>query len=163
MLNFLKNESNYTYTENGGTAFRSSGSFCLDMFFKAGAMRNSTAQEIETAVTRAYAEDPDKTMKIIFFARDARGGLGERRFFRCAVSALVKTAPRAVEKNIPMFAEYGRFDDLCVLIGTSLENAAITVIREQLNTDMAAMNANRPASLLAKWLPSVNTSSKETR
>ena len=163
MLNYLKNESNMAYTENGGTAYRSTESFCLDMFFKAGAMRNSTAKEIADVVTRAYAEDPDKTMKIIFFARDARGGLGERRFFRCAVSALVKTAPKAVEKNIPLFAEYGRFDDLCVLLGTPLENAAAKEIKAQLDKDIAAMNAKGQASLLAKWLPSVNASSKDTR
>lgn len=163
MLNFLKKESNTTYTENGGTAYRSTESYCLDMFFKAGAMRNSTAQEIADTVIRAYAENPDKTMKIIFFARDARGGLGERRFFRIAISALVKTAPEAVKKNIPLFAEYGRFDDLCVLLGTPLEVDAVSVIKAQLNTDMAAMAAGEKVSLLAKWLPSVNTSSKETR
>lgn len=163
MLNFLKNESNNTYTENGALAYRSTQSFCLDMFFKAGAMRNSSPAEISDMVTRAYAEDPDKTMKIIFFARDARGGLGERRFFRCAVSALVKIAPRAVEKNIPLFAEYGRFDDLCVLLGTPIENAAASEIKAQLNKDIAAMVDKKPASLLAKWLPSVNTSSQETR
>ena len=163
MLNLLKKESNITHTENGGTAYRSSESYCLDMFFKAGAMRNSSAEEIADTVIRAYTEDPDKTMKIIFFARDARGGLGERRFFRCAVSALVNTAPEAVEKNIPLFAEYGRYDDLCILIGTPLENAAVKVIKSQLEKDMAAMRENKPASLLAKWLPSVNTSSKATR
>ena len=163
MLNFLKKESNLTYTENGGTAYRSSESFCLDMFFKAGAMRNSTADEISAAVNRAYAENPDKTMKIIFFARDARGGLGERRFFRIAVSALVKTAPEAVRKNIHLFAEYGRFDDLCVLIGTPLENDAAAIIKARLDKDTAAMYSGKPASLLAKWLPSVNASSKETR
>lgn len=163
MLNFLKKESNTTYTENGGTAYRSTESYCLDMFFKAGAMRNSSAQEIADTVFRAYAENPDKTMKIIFFARDARGGLGERRFFRIAIAALVKTAPDAVKKNIPMFAEYGRFDDLCVLLGTPLEGDAVSVIKAQLNTDMAAMTADEKVSLLAKWLPSVNASSKETR
>jgi len=163
MLNYLKNENNYTYTENGGTAYSSTNSFCLDMFFKAGAMRNSTAEEIADVVTRAYAEDPDKTMKIVFFARDARGGLGERRFFRCAVSALVKTAPKAVEKNIPMFAEYGRYDDLCVLLGTPLENAAAKEIRTQLDKDITAMKRNGQVSLLAKWLPSVNASSQDTR
>lgn len=163
MLNFLKKESNTTYTEKGGTAYRSTESYCLDMFFKAGAMRNSSAQEIADTVVRAYAENPDKTMKIIFFARDARGGLGERRFFRIAIAALVKTAPEAVKKNIPLFAEYGRFDDLCVLLGTPLEDDAVSVIKAQLNTDMAAMVAGEKASLLAKWLPSVNTSSKETR
>ncbi|MCR4794409.1 MAG: DUF2828 family protein [Ruminococcus sp.] len=163
MLNFLKKESNLTYTENGGTAYRSTTSFCLDMFFKAGAMRNSTAEEIADVVTRAYAEDPDKTMKIVFFARDARGGLGERRFFRCAVSALIKTAPKAIEKNIPMFAEYGRYDDLCVLLGTPLEKAAAKEIKAQLDKDIAAMKRNGQASLPAKWLPSVNASSKDTR
>ena len=133
------------------------------MFFKAGAMRNSTAKDIEDIVIRAYTEDPDKTMKIVFFARDARGGLGERRFFRCAISVLVKIAPKAVEMNIPLFAEYGRYDDLCILLGTPLEAAAANVIKEQLNKDIASMNQNGQVSLLAKWLPSVNASSKETR
>ena len=162
-LNGLKKESNMTYTENGGTAYCSSESFCLDMFFKAGAMRNSSPKEIADTVTRAYAEDPDKTMKIVFFARDARGGLGERRFFRCAVSALVNFAPEAVRKNIPLFAEYGRYDDLCVLLGTPLEKDAAAEIKSQLDRDTAAMFAGEKASLLAKWLPSVNTSSQATR
>lgn len=63
-------------------------------------MRNSSDEEIAAMVTRAYAEAPDKTMKIIFFARN---GMGERRFFRSAISALVSIAPVAVEKNIPPF------------------------------------------------------------
>lgn len=163
MLNFLKNESNIAYTENGSTAFKSTESCCLDMFFKAGAMRNSTAEEIVDVVTRAYAEDPDKTMKIVFFARDARGGLGERRFFRIAIATLVKTASEAVKKNLCLFAEYGRFDDLCVLLGTSLEKEVVEMIDAQLRLDKAAMAAGEKASLLAKWLPSVNASSKATR
>ena len=139
MLNFLKKESNTAHTENGGIAYRSTESYCLDMFFKAGAMRNSSEQEIAETVIRAYAEDPDKAMKIIFFARDARGGLGERRFFRIAISALVKTDAAAVNKNIGLFAEYGRFDDLCVLLGTALEKDAAETINTQLCQDMAAM------------------------
>ena len=163
MLNFLKKEANMTLTENGGTAFRSSESFCLDMFFRAGAMRNSSEEEIANIVIRAYAEDPDKTMKTVFFARDARGGLGERRFFRCAISALADFAPESVRKNIPLFAEYGRYDDLCILLGTELEKDAAGVIITQLQKDIKAMQENQPASLLAKWLPSVNASSKDTR
>ena len=163
MLNYLKEESNLTATENGGTAYLSSESFCLDLFFKAGAMRGASAGDISNAVIRAYAEDPDKTMKIIFFARDARGGLGERRFFRTAVASLVSAAPGSVRKNIPLFAEYGRFDDLLVLIGTPLEGAAVDFIRSQLDRDIDAMKSGKPASLLSKWLPSVNTSSGEAR
>ncbi|MCR5167864.1 MAG: DUF2828 family protein [Oscillospiraceae bacterium] len=163
MLELLKRENDLTYTENGGTAYRSSQSFCLDMFFRAGAMRNSTEKEIADTVARAFAEDPDKTMKIIFFARDARGGLGERRFFRCAVSALISISPDSVVKNLPLFAEYGRYDDLCVLLGTPVESAAAEVIKERLESDIAAMYNGGKASLLAKWLPSVNASAKSTR
>ncbi|MCR5540959.1 MAG: DUF2828 family protein [Ruminococcus sp.] len=163
MLNFLKKEANLTFTENGGTAYRSSESFCLDMFFKAGAMRNSSEEEIAQTVIRAYTANPDKTMKTIFFARDARGGLGERRFFRCAISALADFAPESVKKNIPLFAEYGRYDDLCILLGTELEKDAASIIITQLQKDIKAMQENQPASLLAKWLPSVNASSKDTR
>ncbi|MCR5109478.1 MAG: DUF2828 family protein [Ruminococcus sp.] len=166
MLNFLdamKKTTNLTHTENGGTAYRSSESYCLDMFFKAGAMRNAKPKDIADTVTRAFAEDPDKTMKIVFFARDARGGLGERRFFRCAVSALVNIAPDAVRKNIPLFAEYGRYDDLCVLLGTPLEKDAVKAVKSRLDEDKKAMANGEKASLLAKWMPSANASSKETR
>lgn len=163
MLNCLKKQAALTNTENGALTNSHSGSFCLDLFFEAGAMRNVPEEEIAAAVTRAFAEDRAKTMKIIFFARDVRGGLGERRFFRTAVKALADYAPEAVERNIPYFAEYGRFDDLCVLLGTQCENAAVNEIKKQLDSDLEAMSKDENISLLAKWLPSVNTSSEETR
>lgn len=163
MLQFLKTESDRTYTENGALTNRTSGSFCLDLFFKAGAMRTASDSEIANAVTRAFAEDPVKTLKIVFFARDVRGGLGERRFFSVAVKALAAAAPDAVNRNVHFFAEYGRFDDLLSLLGTQCEDAAFAVIENRLNSDLAAFGRGEPVSLLAKWLPSVNTSSEQAR
>lgn len=163
MLNFINNEMNKTLTLNGALTNRTSGSFCLDLFFRAGAMRSASEEEIAAAVSRAYAEDPVKAMKIVFFARDARGGLGERRFFRAAVKALAAYAPAAVERNIPLFAEYGRYDDLCALLGTQCESKAVEVIRGRLNEDVRSMENGGQVSLLAKWLPSVNTSSAAAR
>lgn len=163
MLNFLNSESNRTYTENGALTNRTSGNFCLDLFFKAGAMRGASEQEIADVVTRAYAEDPVKTLKIVFFVRDVRGGLGERRFFSAAVRTLAGTAPEAVNRNIRFFAEYGRFDDLLALLGTQCESAALEVIKIRLDDDLAAFERGEPVSLLAKWLPSVNTSSEKAR
>lgn len=163
MLKFLTNESDRAYTENGALTNRTSGSFCLDLFFKAGAMRGASEHDIANAVTRAYAEDPVKTLKIVFFARDIRGGLGERRFFSVAVKTLANIAPEAVDRNVRFFAEYGRFDDLLSLLGTACERAALDVIKSRLNEDLAAFERGEPISLLAKWLPSVNTSSKRAR
>lgn len=162
-LNSMINNSNKGLTYNGAVTNRSSGKFCLDLFFAAGAMRSSSEEEIAAAVTRAYAEDPVKTMKIVFFARDARGGLGERRFFRVAVKALARFAPEAVERNIPYIAEFGRYDDLLTLLDTQCADKAMEVISERLNMDIASMREGGKVSLLAKWLPSVNASSKATR
>lgn len=163
MLNFLKKETNLTYTENGALTHSSTGSCCLDLFFGAGAMRNAEEKRIARAVIEAYTENPSATMKIIFYARDARGGLGERRFFRTAMKTLSKFAPDAVKRNIPFFAEYGRFDDLFILLGTKCEKEAVSEIQKQFNADINAMQKNEPVSLLAKWLPSVNASSAETK
>lgn len=162
-LNSLFNNSNETYTENGAKAFASTGSDCLDLFFAAGALRSAGEDKICALVTRAYAEDPAKTMKIVFFARDVRGGLGERRFFRIAMRCLAETAPKSVELNIPNIAEYGRYDDLCVLLDTPCARAAAKEIKERLDADVRSMNEGKPVSLLAKWLPSVNASSADTR
>lgn len=161
----LKNESARTLTENGGIAYRTTSNECLDLFFKAGAMRNCTEEDISAAVIRAFTENETKTMKIIFYARDITDGLGERRFFRVAVRTLAGYAPGAVKRNIPNFAEYGRYDDLCALIGTPCEAEAVAEIKRVLDTDIRtlAVSPDSGVSLLGKWLPSVNASSKQTR
>ncbi len=163
MLDFLKKENNLTLTENGALTHSTTENYCLDLFFRAGAMRNADKKDISGAVIRSYAEDPEKTMKIIFYARDVRGGLGERRFFRTAIKTLSSFAPEAVKRNIPYVAEYGRFDDLLTLLDTPCESEAVAEIKKQLDSDIAAMNNNENVSLLAKWLPSVNASAENTR
>ena len=126
-------------------------------------MRDADEKDISNVVIRAYVENPEKTMKILFYVRDVRQGLGERRFFRTAIKALLRYYPDAVERNIPFFAEYGRYDDLMTVIGSSCESTAIDEIKKQLNADIEAMQKNENVSLLAKWLPSVNASSVETK
>lgn len=163
MLKFLKKENNLTYTENGALTHSTTENNCLDLFFRAGAMRNADENDISKAVIRSYVEDPEKTMKIIFYARDIRGGLGERRFFRTAIKTLSIFAPDAVKRNIPYFAEYGRYDDLVILLDTPCESEAVAEIKKQLDSDLEAMNNNENVSLLAKWLPSVNASADSTR
>jgi len=162
MLSFLKEEANKTRTENGAVTYRSTQSECLDLFATIGALRRESDSEINDRFLRAYAEDADLAMKTLFFARDIRGGLGERRVFRTILTWLAVNAPQSVEKNIPYIAEYGRYDDLLVLMGTSCESAVLERISEQLSADRAALETNQPVSLLAKWLPSVNASNANT-
>lgn len=159
MLNFLKKEANRTVTENGAATHVSTMSHCLDLFATIGAIRAADEQEIIARFVRAFAENADIAMKILFFGRDARGGLGERRVFRVIIRYLANNPPEALRKNIALIPEYGRFDDLVSLIGTACEKDAMQVIRKQLEADLAS---DAEVSLLAKWLPSVNASNGET-
>ena len=126
MLNELKAQSNLKYTRNGALTHETSYSYCLDLFFQAGAMRSRSENDIETAVIRAFAEDPAAAMKILFFARDVRGGLGERSVFRILLKYMADKYPEAVRPNLDLVGVYGRYDDLYCLIGTKLENTIIT-------------------------------------
>lgn len=163
MLYELKMEANRTFTENGGAAFRSTGNHCLDLFSFAGAFRQQDEGKIIHAFTRAYAENPDYAMKILFYARDIREGLGEKRFFRVALRYAAAAYPASVIRNIPLIAEYGRFDDLLSLLYTPCEEAVGRYIKSVLQEDMDHMAAGQPISLLGKWLPSVNTTSSDIR
>ena len=155
MLKFLKKEANMTYTENGAATYRSTQSECLDLFATIGALRRESDEEITNRFLRAYAEDADLAMKTLFFARDIRGGIGERRVFRTILKWLASNEPQSLEKNIQYIAEYGRYDDLLALMGTTCEGKALQYIKKQLAADCAALESGDSVSLLAKWLPSL--------
>ena len=74
---------NQAFTENGDQAFKSTGSACLDYFSLAGAMRFNLKHAL-TLFMKSYFENPLLTIKILFYIRDIRGGLGERDIFRCS-------------------------------------------------------------------------------
>lgn len=159
MLKFLKKEANRAYTENGAAAYATSCSDCLDLFAAVGALRGAPGEDITGRFMRAYAENPDAAMKILFFARDVRGGLGERRVFRTVLGWLAANQPDSVRKNIAAVPEFGRWDDLLTLMGTVCESDALACIKKQLAADLDAADRGGEVSLLAKWLPSVNASS----
>lgn len=162
MLQYLKQESNKTFTENGAATLKTTQSDCLDLFATIGAIRRESDEEIIARFMRAFAEDKDIAMKLLFFARDIRGGLGERKVFRVCLKWLSYNAPETVHKNLSYISEYGRFDDLLVLFDTPVEKDMLDLIRDQLRKDIEAMNNNEEVSLLGKWLPSVNASNANT-
>ena len=131
MLSALKRESNKAYTENGALSNRSTGSHCLNFFAACGALRSIDETAQLRLFVRAYAEDRILAMRILFYARDIREGLGERDLFRNVLSWLADKRPHSVIKNIPFIAEYGRWDDVLFLLGTPCETAALQVIHNQ--------------------------------
>ena len=162
MLEYLKKEANTAYTENGAVSNATTGSDCLDLFASIGALRRASDEEMITRFVRAYTENRDAAMKLLFFARDIRGGLGERRVFRVILRWLACNEPSSVRKNLARVAEYGRYDDLLTLMGTPCEAEMLNLLKAQFEADNAALENGGEVSLLAKWLPSVNASNPET-
>ncbi|MEW8963233.1 DUF2828 family protein [Paraclostridium dentum] len=159
----LKQEYNYTTTENGAIALKSTNSALLDLFGEIGALRKRTDNEIEAKFIKAFVEDKLLATKMAFYARDIRGGLGERRVFRIILRYLANIHPEIVVKNLSNIPFYGRWDDLYVLVGTPVERDMWNLIRRQLQEDLTNMANRKPVSLMGKWLKSVNTSSPESR
>ena len=153
---------NKACTENGDTAYRTSLSHCLDYFSLAGALRGKYPL-VTSLFLKAYHEDPQKAVKLLFYTRDIRSGLGERGLFRYLLNYLANINPNITDQLIPYIPEYGRYDDLLSLLKTPSEPATVSFIEKQLREDKKNKAEGKPISLLSKWLPSINTSNGEAR
>ena len=158
-MNGLVDNTNFTLTENGGVTHVTTKSDLLDMFAMGAAMRKRSDEDVILMFRKAYRENPVYALKCLFYIRDVRGGQGERRFFRVVMRDLAKQDTAAVVRNMRHIPEFGRWDDLYVFEGTPAEADAFAFIKEQLNLDVQC----KAPSLLAKWLKSENTSSRESR
>ena len=162
MANFVdavKNAQNFTYTEKGAGTYTTSMSGILDLFGLGGAYRTRDERDCIRLFSKAWAEDQTLALKCLFYLRDVRGGQGERRFFKVCLHDLAITNPDVVRRNLENVVEYGRWDDLYCLMGTSLESDVFALFNKQLRLDMTC----KIPSLLAKWLKSENASSHDTK
>ena len=158
----LEEVNNYTYTENGAVAYNSTGNKVLDAFGSLGAMKDSPVNQILDTFYDAFNEDRVLAMRLLFYIRDIRGGQGMRRVFRVILSSLAKTHPQYVINNLDNILFFGRGDDYLCLINTPCEMAMVKEISKILSEDIKSVKNGGSCSLLAKWLPSENTSSKAT-
>lgn len=160
---YMKRYQNCSVTENGAVGYRTTTHALLDLNFMVSSLRNRDEEFIINEFVKAYYESPKYAVKWLFFLRDILEGMGERRTFRICMKYLVKSHPEIAKAVMRLIPEYGRYDDLFVFVGTNLSDDVCDFMKEQLEHDLAAMKENKPISLLAKWLPSVNTSSQEAR
>lgn len=159
LLNGLKNQSNFGYTENGAVKHLTTKSMLLDMFAMGAAYRSRSDADCILLFKNAYEENPEYALKCLFYIRDVRGGQGERRFFRVCMNWLAKNDAAAAERNMEYVAEFGRWDDLYTFVDTPLSVEALELIKKQFILDLSC----ETPSLLAKWMKSENASSKETK
>lgn len=159
MLEAIKKQLNTKFTENGAEAYSSTMNGILDMFAFGASYRQRSDADVVTLFQNALLQDEILAMKCLFWIRDVRGGAGERRFFRVCMKWLAQNYPEIAKRNIIHIPEYGRFDDLYIFVDTPLQDDAMKILCDQLQTD----NISNFPSLAGKWAKSCNTSSAESR
>ena len=138
-------------TVNGMKARNSTANACVDLFYNIGASRG---KNIVPAFTAAYVENRDIALRIAQWARDVRGGSGERELFRQILTHLEKTAPKDAELLMKKIPEIGRFDDLLVFKTPTLKWEAFNLLGNHLREGNA---------LAAKWTPRKGELAREIR
>ena len=179
-----------SYTANDGTAYRTSGSTLVDLNFSVpalrqvavdfygkskhnryfyGAHRSMDAVEALRLFITSYDEDPLYTMKWLMYARHIKLGLGERDVFRMILTKIGDLHPEMALQFIigTELWNYGRWDDvLRIFFDTTsgiLHDGLGELITNQFRRDVMGCGLGDSISLLAKWMPSNNTSSKQKR
>ena len=147
----VRNTPADSLTANGMVTLDHSGDELTTLFFAIGSSRG---KDLSAQFERAYQSNPLLAVRSLFWARDVRGGAGERDTFRKLLAKLVELHPEIARKVIGFVGEYGRWDDLTVLENTKLESDALEVIASALKADN---------SLCAKWTPRQGTFANKLR
>ena len=154
-LKAMKEDMNYTLTENSGITHKSTMSDVLDMFAMGGSMRSRSDNDVIHMFKKAYEENSTLALRCLFYLRDVRGGAGERRFFRVCYKWLAENYYEEAKNLIPYVAEYGRYDDLFVLFDTPIKIDMLMYIDK-------IIHENKDP-LIYKWMPSINASSLNSK
>lgn len=129
-------------THNGMATLRTSTDHCVDLFFMIGASRK---KDITAQFEQAYKQEPELALRILQWARDIRGGSGERDTFRSIMKYMVSKHPQHARAILAKIPEIGRWDDVLeVTFGTPFQFEGFDMIRTALETG---------GTLCAKWMP----------
>lgn len=164
---YLEDQNNVSFTEKGGIGYATTKSAATDMFFKLSSYRNRTPEEIQADFMKICNENIETAILFAFYCGDIREGAGERRTFLQMLEVLIKDYPDQYKKVQKLIPEYARWDYLWrtvnIQTNLSIKKDMINIIRLQLAEDISNYELKKPISLLAKWLPSENASSKLTK
>jgi gp57 len=163
------NEGNKTYTTNGAEVYKSTMNNLVDLFGTIGDIYNNDTQKIVSLFINALNEDKELAIKTLFYSRDCRGGMGNRKNFLAIAKYLIENNQgEYIYNNLGFIDEFGRFKDLVELNLSLSEDLAKPITEfmiEYLFTEKIKYEAHvtKELSLAWKWLPTINSRSKHTR
>lgn len=161
-LEGLKHSSNISYTENNAKGYSTTFNPIVDMSFRLPHYRNDKNSAL-VDFNDALNFDITYAYKFLFYIRDVGSGAGERSLFRSIIAKEANSHPKRIKELLHLIPEYGRWDDLWVLLDTPLKNDVVGLVSHQIQVDRYNARDGKPISLLGKWLPSEQASSKITK
>ena len=158
----LERENNYQRTENGAVGYKSTGSVLTDLNFRVSSMRNGITPNDVNLFVQSMSEDLEYAIKWLFFARDVRGGMGERDVFQKLYMKYAELYPVEAKATLKLVSEFGRWKDVIDIINMDPNNilGGMELIGDTFRSDIENCIVGKPISLLAKWMPSINASGK---
>lgn len=161
-----KSDDNKTLTQNGAITYISSGSKLVDLDSAVMSLRDETKEEVMKRFEDVYKENPEAAVLWMFLVGDIREGKGERDTFNRCMDSLVKSHTEVAGAVLPLIPEYTRWDYATRLMlsdNYGISKKAQQLVVDQLRKDMTCVEAGKNPSLLAKWLPSIQTKKSEMR
>ena len=191
-MNFIESLTNtidnISYTENGMQGYKSINNPYLDFLYKVSSFRGKDEDELikitlDFIASTMNDENKKYLLKFILYIRDPRNGLGERVLGRELLASLFKCFDFENKEDIFTWLvnrlyDYGRWDDYVSLVrdfyltefgdqenkeGIPHIQQLVISLKKTLEDDLKNIEINAPITLLAKWMPSINTSSPKTR
>ena len=180
--------NNISYTENGMQGYKSVDNPYLDFLYKVSSFRGKSEEELNKIAfdfinSLGESELRKYLLKFILYIRDPRNGLGERTLGRALLAVLFKYFDFENKEDIFTWVvnrlyDYSRWDDYVSLVQDFYltefgcqENKdevphiqqLVLSLKKTLEEDLKNIEINASATLLAKWMPSINTSSDTAR
>lgn len=126
MNQFINNVMNITMTENQDVAFKSSGNPLVDLFFIIGNI-NIDLLNLLDRFDKAFAVDPERTIRIVGWSRSIRKGAGRRLNLR----RIYENRPYLGKLLPTFFEEEGYVKDLLYLSPSQfIESFQISLLRD---------------------------------
>lgn len=155
----------YSVTENGMPGYRTSDHPAVDFVYRLPSYRADPSEAMRDF--RSVLSSPERAyaLRLLFYVRDAREGLGERGAFRACLADMAKDYALTAD-ILGLVPEYGRWDDLIDVAyktGGETHEAALKILQARLLEDLSDMHDGAAVSLLAKWMPSENASNAVTK
>lgn len=151
--------SNVTTTANGDIAHKSTFNRNLDFFFGASTFMSRPELAVDYFM-RAYSENRELAILNLAHLRDIKDGAGAREAYRLCLAELSKLEPDFVSASLNELRILGRWDDILHLAFVEeVKDSVAKLVADQFDSDIKSMLKGESVSLLAKWLPKVNSKS----